>query len=231
MPAAAPPIDATLAGAWLQGLTLMAGLILAIGAQNVLVLRQGASGQPVAALIGVIAVCTLSDWLLSAAGVFGLGALVTAQPGWLEALRWGGAAFLFVYGLQAARRAWLGGAALDGASLAGASAAMPWQGAIAAALAVTWLNPHVYLDTVVLLGAVGAQHEGAARLRFLLGAGTASLAWFSLLGFGARALAPWLQNPRTWRAIDGTVALVMWTLAWQLASRPLAVGSPLFRSL
>jgi L-lysine exporter family protein LysE/ArgO len=90
-------------------------------------------------------------------------------------------------------------------------------------LAVTWLNPHVYLDTVVLLGAVGAQHEGAARLRFLLGACTTSLVWFSLLGFGAKAIAPWLQSARTWRAIDATVALVMWVLAWQLASRPLAV--------
>jgi L-lysine exporter family protein LysE/ArgO len=215
MPAAQPPFDAALAGAWLQGLTLMAGLILAIGAQNLLVLRQGASGQPVAP---VIAVCTLSDWLLSAAGVFGLGALVTAHPGLLDLLRWGGVVFLVVYGLQAARRAWRGGLAL-----AGSPDVLPWRGAVATALAVTWLNPHVYLDTVVLLGAVGAQHEGAARLRFLLGAGTASLLWFSLLGFGAQKLAPWLQSARTWRAIDATVALVMWALAWQLASQPLAV--------
>lgn len=211
---ASPALDTALAGAWLQGLTLMAGLILAIGAQNLLVLRQGASGQPVAP---VVAVCTLSDWLLSAAGVFGLGALVTAHPGLLEVLRWGGAAFLAVYGLQAARRAWLGGLAL-----AGAQGAQPWRGAVATALAVTWLNPHVYLDTVVLLGAVGAQHEGAARLRFLLGAGTASLLWFSLLGFGAQRLAPWLRNARTWRAIDASVALVMWALAWQLARQPLS---------
>lgn len=216
MPAAPAFADASLAAAWLQGLTLMAGLILAIGAQNLLVLRQGASGQPV---LPVIAVCTLSDWLLSAAGVFGLGALVSAHPGAMELLRWGGVAFLVVYGLQAARRAWLGGAALAG----GAQVAMPWRGAVVTAMAVTWLNPHVYLDTVVLLGAVGAQHEGAARLRFLLGACTASLVWFSLLGFGAQAVAPWLQRARTWRAIDATVALLMWALAWQLARQPLPV--------
>lgn len=219
MPATPPVFDAALAGAWLQGLTLMAGLIVAIGAQNLLVLRQGASGQPVGP---VIAVCTLSDWLLSAAGVFGLGALVTAHPGLMELLRWGGVAFLVFYGLQAARRAWLGGLALAGAPQ-DSPRVQPWRAAVVTALAVTWLNPHVYLDTVVLLGAVGAQHEGAAQLRFLLGACTASLVWFSLLGFGAQAVAPWLQRARTWRAIDATVALLMWALAWQLARQPLAV--------
>ncbi|HEU4460542.1 MAG TPA: LysE/ArgO family amino acid transporter [Methylibium sp.] len=217
MPAPSPSLDPAFFTAALQGALLMAGLIVAIGAQNLLLLRQGASGQPVAPLV---AVCTASDWLLSALGVFGLGALVAAQPGLLEALRWGGVAFLAVYGGLAARRAQRGGLALAGGAskLATGSALLP-------VLAATWLNPHVYLDTVVLVGAVGAQHAGAARLHFLFGVGAASLAWFSLLGFGARSIAPWLRSPRVWRAIDASVALSMWALAWQLARTPLALPS------
>jgi L-lysine exporter family protein LysE/ArgO len=208
MPAAPAPFDAALAGAWLQGLTLMAGLILAIGAQNLLVLRQGASGQPVGP---VVAVCTLSDWLLSAAGVFGLGALVSAQPRLLELLRWGGAAFLFVYGLQAARRAWLGGAAL-----AGSQTALPWRGAVATAMAVTWLNPHVYLDTVLLLGSVASSHGDAGRWLFGVGAVVASFVWFAALGYGARLLSGFFARPRSWRILDGFVAAVMIALGLQL---------------
>ncbi|MEW6706361.1 MAG: LysE family transporter, partial [Pseudomonadota bacterium] len=131
-------------------------------------------------------------------------------------MRFGGAAFVLWCALQAARRAWRGGAGLRQAP-----GAHGWGAALSATAALTWLNPHVYLDTVVLLGAVGAQQPAALRGWFAAGAGMASLMWFSLLGFGASALAPRLASPRTWRAIDAGVALVMGFVGLQLLLRPL----------
>ena len=202
------------AAAALQGLLTMGGLIVAIGAQNALVLRQGLARQHVAS---VVAVCTLSDWLLTALGVFGLGQLIASSPGWLTACRYLGAAFLFVYGLIAARRA----LASASGGLVAAGTARGLGATLAAALAMTYLNPHVYLDTVVLMGTLGAQHAGTARVAFVLGAGAASFAWFALLGFGAAAASRWLRHPQTWRAIDAIVAVVMLWMATQLLLNPL----------
>ncbi|MFG6486609.1 LysE/ArgO family amino acid transporter [Roseateles sp. BYS78W] len=196
-----------------QGWAMGAGLILAIGAQNALVLRQGLRREHVGA---VVAVCTLSDWLLIALGVFGLGALIQGSPLLLEVFRFGGAAFLLGYALLAAKRAWRPAAGLSAAGTASSLGAT-----LSAAFAFTYLNPHVYLDTVVLLGGLGARQPPELRAAFALGAGVASAMWFSLLGFGAAAAAPKLQSANTWRVIDALVALLMTGLGLQLLLQPL----------
>jgi len=198
---------------FVQGWAMGAGLILAIGAQNALVLRQGLKREHVAA---VVAVCTLSDWLLITLGVFGLGALIQGSPLLLEAFRFGGAAFLLAYALLAAKRAWR-----PTAGLQSQGAAASFGATLSAAFAFTWLNPHVYLDTVVLLGGLGARQPADLRAVFALGAGVASAMWFSLLGFGAAAAAPKLQSAHIWRVIDALVALLMATLGLQLLLQPL----------
>lgn len=196
-----------------QGWAMGAGLILAIGAQNALVLRQGLRREHVGA---VVAVCTLSDWLLIALGVFGLGALIQGQPLLLAFFRFGGAAFLLGYAALAARRAWRPAAGLQAQGAAGGLAAT-----LSAAFAFTYLNPHVYLDTVVLLGGLGARQPAELRPAFVAGAGLASAMWFGLLGFGAAAAAPRLQTAHTWRVIDALVALLMAGLGLQLLLQPL----------
>lgn len=209
----APDLVASAATAALvQGAAMGAGLIMAIGAQNALVLRQGLRREHVAA---VVAVCTLSDWLLIALGVFGLGALIQGSPLWLQVFRFGGAAFLLGYAVLAARRAWrpVGLQVQGRASGLGAT--------LAAALAFTYLNPHVYLDTVVLLGGLGARQPPGLRAAFAAGAGLASALWFGLLGFGAAAAARWLARPATWRVLDAGVALLMAGLGLQLLFQPL----------
>jgi L-lysine exporter family protein LysE/ArgO len=198
--------------ALIQGMLMGAGLIAAIGAQNALVLRQGLLRQHVTA---VVALCTLSDWLLIGLGVFGLGSWIQSSPGLLIFFRWGGALYLLVYGAQAARRAWFGS---DHSLRVGAQADR-LSSVLIHTLTMTYLNPHVYLDTVVLLGSVGAQY-GEMRPAFTLGAGLASLLWFALLGYGAAAASRWLARPVVWRAIDASVALVMWAVAAQLVLKP-----------
>jgi L-lysine exporter family protein LysE/ArgO len=194
---------------FLQGWLMMAGLILAIGAQNALVLRQGLTRSHVGA---VVAFCALSDIALIVAGVFGFGSVVGSSPTLLSWMRWGGAAFLVWCGLRALRRAVGPQAGLQAAAVGQATLpAVLWTTA-----ALTWLNPHVYLDTVVLLGSVGAQLPTAARGPFAGGAALASVMWFATLGYGAAALAPWLARPHTWRVIDALVALVMFLVALQL---------------
>lgn len=195
-----------------QGWLMMAGLIIAIGAQNAYVLRQGLVRSHVGP---VVALCALSDWALTALGVFGLGAVVAASPTAALALRWFGAAFLGWYAWRAARRAWL-----SHATLAAQGRAESLGGTLATAAAVTWLNPHVYLDTVVLLGAAAAGLDLAQKQSFALGAGMASLMWFATLGYGAAALAPWLARPAVWRAIDAVIAVVMATTALLLLRQP-----------
>lgn len=201
-----------------QGFALMASLIVAIGAQNALVLRQGLARQHV---VAVVAFCTVSDWLLTAAGIFGMASLVAHSPGWLQALRFGGAAFLAAYALRAARSAWRDEAgALAAAGAGGGGLA----GTLATAGAMTYLNPHVYLD-VMLVGLVGTRHAGASQWFFAGGAALASALWFAVLGFGAAWAAPWLRRPWVWRAIDALVALLMALLAVQLVwHAPLAEG-------
>lgn len=199
--------------AFMQGWAMGAGLILAIGAQNALVLRQGLRREHVAA---VVAVCTLSDWLLIALGVFGLGALIQSSPLLLQAFRFGGAAFLLGYAVLAARRAWRPAGSLQAQGTASSLGAT-----LTAALAFTYLNPHVYLDTVVLLGGLGARQPADLHMAFAAGACVASAMWFGLLGFGAAAAAPWLARPATWRVLDAGVALLMAGLGLQLLLQPL----------
>ena len=193
----------------LAGLGLGLSLIVAIGAQNAFVLRQGLLRQHV---LVVVVICALSDIALIALGIAGAGALFTAVPWLVEVVRWAGAAFLFVYGLLAARRAWRP-KTLEAAEAAKAPASL--FAVAGTALALTWLNPHVYLDTLVLLGSVGSTH-GDHRWAFGVGAAVASVLWFTLLGFGARLLAPVFARPLAWRVLDGIIALVMITLAVML---------------
>lgn len=181
----------------MSGLGFGLSLIVAIGAQNAFVLRQGISGRHVPA---VVAVCAVSDIVLIAAGVGGFGAVVQAAPGVLVVARYAGAAFLIGYAVLAARRA-LGSAALSAES-GRTTAAL--GATVVTSLALTWLNPHVYLDTVVLLGSLASTY--ASPDRWFLGAGAM---WFTALGFGARLLGPLFARPRAWRVLDSVIATVL----------------------
>lgn len=182
-----------------------AGLIVAIGAQNAFVLRQGLQRQHAGL---VVLVCALSDIVLIVCGVAGMGALVLRWPQLLQVLRWGGALFLACYGLLAAQRVWRAGASLQ-PSL---NQAHSRQRVLLTCLAFTFLNPHVYLDTMVLLGSLSTRHPGLGRWAFALGACLASMLWFCALGFGARWLQPLFRNPVAWRVLDGGIAIFMLVL-------------------
>jgi len=191
------------------GLGLGLALIVAIGAQNAFVLRQGLLGEHVAA---VVAVCIGSDIALLAAGVAGAGAAIAAVPSLITAVRTVGAAFLLLYGLLAARRAFRPRA---DASLRPEDAAVARRGlapVVLTCLAFTWLNPHVYLDTVVLLGSVAAD-RGGQRWWFAAGAAAASTLWFCALGAGATVLRPLFARPAAWRVLDAGIAVVMTAVA------------------
>lgn len=199
--------------AYLQGLGLGAGLIIAIGAQNAHVLRMGLRRQHVAL---TVAVCILCDVLLIAAGIAGMGAVIGRNPALLALVRWGGAAFLAWYGVRAWRAAWVSGTLAVEAGAAG----LDRRQALSMALALSLLNPHVYLDTVVLLGSIGGQQAAGGRFWFALGAMSASVAWFLSLGFGARVLSPLFSRPMAWRALDAMIGAVMLVLAGTLAFAP-----------
>ncbi|MBR28934.1 MAG: amino acid transporter [Rhodobacteraceae bacterium] len=207
------PLALPLVGPGLTGFATGFSLILAIGAQNVFVLRQGLARRHV---FWVCLVCAVSDALLISAGVAGFGAVAQRVP-WLEtAMTWGGAAFLAVYGGMRLRAAWKGE---DGIDAAAGGPDPGLRAALLACLAFTWLNPHVYLDTLALVGAVGAGFEGASRLAYGIGAATASFVFFFGLGYGARLLAPLLARPRAWRVFDLAVGLLMWARAAGLVLR------------
>ena len=196
-------------GAAVSGWLVAVSLILAIGAQNAFVLRQGLRREHVGA---VVAVCALSDALLITAGVAGFG-LVSARLPWLgEAMRWGGVAFLLVYGALRFRAAARGGAALR----PDPGVRAPLARVIATCLVLTWANPHVYLDTVVLIGSIAAQYAPHERL-FGAGAALGSLTFFAALGFGARLLAPVFADARAWVWLEIVVGLTMWAIAAGLA--------------
>ncbi|PIE13916.1 MAG: amino acid transporter [Rhodobacterales bacterium] len=189
------------------GFALGFSLILAIGAQNAFVLRQGIRREHV---LATVLFCALSDALLIAAGVAGFGALARALP-WLEpVMRYGGAAFLLWYGLRNFWAAWKGGAAMD----VGGEPRHSLRGVLSTVLLLTWLNPHVYLDTVMLIGSISAQYDD--RLGFALGAMTASFVFFFSLGFGARLLTPLFARPVSWRVLDVVVGLTMWAIVVRL---------------
>ena len=196
--------------ALIAGFLLGFGLILAIGAQNAFVLRQGLRGDHV---LPVALTCAASDAVLIAGGVAGFGALQDAAPWVGPLLLWGGVAFLVVHGARSAWSAWSStDAALDPAD----APARPLGPTIATCLALTWLNPHVYLDTLVFLGSISAQYGSRAWL-FAVGAMTASFTFFFSLAYGARLLRPLFARPRAWRVLDALVALVMWAIALKLA--------------
>lgn len=192
---------------FLPGFVLSLTLILAIGAQNAFVLRQGLRREHV---FWVCLTCAVSDALLIAAGVAGFGALAEAVPWFETAMRYGGSAFLIWYGFQNALSAWRGGAALE----VKGQGTQSLRRAVLTLLALTWLNPHVYLDTVVLLGSISAQYPD--RLAFGTGAVTASFVFFFALGYGARLLSPLFSKSRSWQVLDAIIALTMWAIAAKL---------------
>jgi L-lysine exporter family protein LysE/ArgO len=193
------------------GFTLGASLIMAIGAQNAFVLRQGLRREHVAA---VVAVCAALDVALMCIGVSGLGAVLAGRPGWIQAATVAGALVLAWYSLSAFRRAFSPHSLrtpLDGA-------AQPARQVVAQALSISLLNPHVYLDTVLLVGSVGAQQAAGTQAAFLLGSGLSSTLWFAGLGLGARLLSPLFARPLAWRVLDALVGLTMAWIAFSLGA-------------
>ncbi len=199
--------------AMVAGFIASAGLIIAIGAQNAYVLRQGLKRQQIGT---VVAICAFSDIALILLGVAGIGALVQAWPGLLQVMRFGGAAFLGVYGIMAARRAWQGS---NGLSPTGAEPDSRKR-IVLTCLAFTLLNPHVYLDTMVLLGSISTRYPGMLRWAFAFGACISSATWFTSLGFGARFLQPVFRNALAWRVLDACIAVFMLGLCLLLLLRP-----------
>ena len=192
---------------YLNGRLVAFGLIMAIGTQNAFVLAQSLRREhhlPVAAF------CVVCDALLVAAGVFGLATILAQNPLLLSVARWGGAVFLLWYGTQALRRAFSKSSLEQSAG----QTARSLKAVMLSALAVTLLNPHVYLDTVLLIGSLGAQQSVPGA--YVVGAASASLLWFFTLALGAAWLAPWLARPNTWRVLDLLVAVMMYAVAVQL---------------
>ncbi|MBK4216078.1 amino acid transporter [Paracoccus caeni] len=191
---------------WLAGFGTGFSLILAIGAQNAFVLKQGLMRRHV---LAVVLFCALSDSVLIAAGVSGMSGIATAMPWFADAMRWAGAAFLIWYGARSFRAALAGGGALRPEGRQAGLAAT-----LATIAALTWLNPHVWLDTVVLLGAISAQWPD--KMAFAAGAICASFLFFFSLGYGARLLTPVFARPRAWQVLEICVGCVMWAIALAL---------------
>ena len=200
---------ALMGSVFLQGLALSLGLIVAIGAQNAFVLRQGLRREHVAS---VVFFCAITDALLIAAGVLGMAQALGERPMLANALALAGAVFLAVYGWKALNRALQQNSLLAAENGQGLS----WASAMAQAAAFTLLNPHVYLDTVLLVGSIGAQQPAGLQAWFVAGASSASLLWFCALGFGARWLAPLFAKPRAWQVLDVLIGLTMWVLSGML---------------
>ncbi|WP_020594492.1 LysE/ArgO family amino acid transporter [Kiloniella laminariae] len=200
---------------FIKGMGIGAGLIIAIGAQNAYVLTQGLRGNNQLLIAGI---CALVDALLITLGVAGMGLLVTSNPLLLQITAWAGAAFLFFYGISAFR------AAMNPEVLKARQSSGPdsIKKAVLTTLAVSLLNPHVYLDTVVLLGSVGAQYPEDTRFWFGMGAVVASVLWFFSLSLGAQWLAPLFQRPQAWRVLDCLVGIVMWLIAGSLVLKALS---------
>lgn len=192
---------------FVQGFALSITLILAIGAQNAFVLRQGLRQSHV---FWVCLTCAVLDAILIVAGIAGFGALALAVPWFESVMRYGGAAFLIWYGWLNAVSAWRGGSSLE----ASADDEKSLSSTLWTLVALSLLNPHVYLDTVVLIGSISAQYED--RVTFGFGAVTASLTFFFMLGYGARFLRPLFANPRSWQVLDALIAMTMWAIAIKL---------------
>ena len=195
----------------IEGLALGSALIIAIGAQNAFVLRQGLAGQHV---FVVATVCFLSDVLLIGLGAGGVGTLIRTQPDILQGVAWLGTAFLFVFALRSFYRAYRP-QTLGGTDVHGAQTSM--GAAIGTALLLTFLNPHVYLDSVLVLGGIASRFDGWDRALFAGGAMLASALWFYPLGFGAKKLRKYMNRPMTWRVIDNVIGALMLILSVSLA--------------
>ncbi len=198
------------ASSWLAGFTICFALVASIGAQNLFVLRQAVTGRHVSVCV---AWCVLSDALLVGLGVAGMAQLLENMPVLAQALSLGGAVFLLCYGLLAWSRLlpWRGAAKVKVAAAAHPPSRRAGLGALAA---ITLLNPHVYLDTVVLMGSMGARQPGAFQAAFVTGAASASLAWFLCLAFAGRKLQTVFARPQAWRALDALTGAMMLALAW-----------------
>jgi L-lysine exporter family protein LysE/ArgO len=194
--------------AFLPGFLTGLSLIIAIGAQNAFVIRQGLTKQHV---LLVVAICAISDALLILLGVAGLGALIAGLPWLLEIIRWFGVAYLIWFGVRSLRSAFRT-QSLDSSGAQSASA----KTVVLAVLGFTFLNPHVYLDTVILLGSIGNQF-GQDKWWFALGGALASVVWFSSIGFGARAASRFMAKPMFWKVLDLLIAAVMFGIAIMLA--------------
>ena len=192
------------------GLAAGLTLIIAIGAQNAFVLRQGLLRQDVGV---VVAVCAFSDLLLIVAGVTGIGTVVERAPEAVTVVRWLGVAFLTWYGVASLLRARRSDTLRAADRVTGSR-----RTALVTALALTWLNPHVYLDTVLLLGSLAQQHGDVGRWWFAAGAGVASLLWFFGLGYGARRASGLLASARAWHVLDVLIGLTMLGIAVKLAT-------------
>lgn len=195
----------------LSGFLLGLSLIVAIGAQNAYILRQGLLRQHVFILC---LICAASDAILILAGVAGLGTLIAQSPVLITVVTIGGAVFLLWYGFSAFRRAMHP----DGMQIAN-TGTVSLKAAIGTCLALTFLNPHVYLDTVVLVGSLSARFEGAQRMAYAAGAVAASFIWFFALGYGARLLQPFFAKPSAWRILDCLIGIIMWAIALSLLGR------------
>jgi L-lysine exporter family protein LysE/ArgO len=195
--------SAALAGFFLGG-----SLIVAIGAQNAFVIRQGVLKSHV---FWVCLFCAVCDAILIWAGVFGLGALIKALPWFVPVMTYGGAAFLIWYGIKALRRA------LQPSGMGASGEAAPTlKAALLACAGFTLLNPHVYLDTVILVGSIANARPSGEQVAFATGASLASLIWFFALGYGAKLMSKWLGRPRVWQAIDFLIAAIMFLIAFKL---------------
>ena len=199
-------------GAMLAGLLTGLSLIIAIGAQNAYVLRMGLSRQHVGL---VVAICAVSDVVLIALGIVGIGSVIRSAPWALQALRWVGVAYLTFFALRSFWRALRPGVLLPSDAQKPATRTV-----VATTLAFTFLNPHVYLDTVLLLGSIGNQYR-QGRWLFALGASMSSLMWFSGLGYGARFASRMMSRPITWRVLDSGIGVVMLLIALKLTLSPL----------
>ncbi len=191
--------------AYIQGFGLGFSLILAIGAQNAFVLRQGLKQEHV---LPVVLACALSDAILISTGVFAFTSVSKLLPGLVPVMRWGGALFLLAYGTISFRNAWRGGEVLE----ADRNGTRSLRQVLATVLALTWLNPHVYLDTVALVGSISSGFPGRESA-FAAGAISASFLFFFSLGYGARLLQPLFARPFSWRVLDVVIGFVMWSIA------------------
>lgn len=201
-----------------QGFAVGGGLIIAIGAQNAFVLSQGIRRRH---YIVIPAICSICDALLIALGISGMGSLVAMNPGLTLATAWGGATLLFWYGLNSFR-SMISPSTLTADTMGPDSV----KGIILTTLGLTLLNPHVYLDTVVLIGSIGSRFPGYERILFGAGAAAASVIWFFSLSLGGKILAPLFQKPLSWKILDMVVGITMWAIAVSLVMHPGTASPP-----